>query len=124
MTGRFRQVVSVLGDGSVSGLTRKGDKAIDLRQLGMADIERVSEIIFCKTQQKWRAKIINGPMAGHSITVDDIRAAEQNSGVSLGLDEITSIKMGEDYVALFDDYDTAVKAEIMVLDYLRQAGIY
>lgn len=60
------QVVTISPSGELSGLQMKPGKGLDLTRLGEADVERISEILWHKAEQKWFVHILLGAKAGPS----------------------------------------------------------
>lgn len=115
------QVITIREDGSLAGLQRKD--GVDLTQLGEADVQRASEVLWDKSSQKWFV---------------EFRSAKEETGfthVSLfllgcayGNDPIVGFDSFRDMCndsppAYFTTYEAGVKAEIACLDYLRLNGI-
>ena len=107
----MRQVITIHTDGRVSGLQRKEGEGLDLRKLGHASIKRASEVLWDEVQQKWSVKITLGKYAGKYITKTMQYAI---SCRTCFIDEDF-----EETAMLFNEYDEAVSAEIMVLDHIR-----
>ena len=106
-----RQVIAFHTDGKVSGLQRKPGEGLDLRILGHASIVRASEVLWDEAEQKWFVKILIGKYAGKCITGSAMYAVGHRDYIS-----------ASDFAKppkLFTEYDTAVKAEVMVLDHIR-----
>ena len=111
----MKQVVTIGPNGEISGLDRK-KKGLDLRQFGKAEINRVSEIEFNSSTQKWFVHVIRGRFAGIALARGHY------------LDHLGHIPEGgavneDTLIVEFDDYDTAVAAEVAFLDAVRLKGI-
>ena len=135
----MRQVFSISSTGAIAGLQVKPGQGFDLRALGKqvgspATITRASEIVWDETRQSWRIELREGAgqYAGHRVTVDFLRE-EIGQGWLVRLRTLLDIASFrrqyegpipcEGHTALlFDEYDEAVKAEIAVLDCLREMG--
>ena len=102
-----RQVITIGPSGQISGLQRKPGQGIDLRQFGMAEIKRASEIEWIESKQQWAVRCLRGRYAGLFIAL-----------IHNG-DDVLSILASDHPVFLYNDYDTAVAHEIEALDYVR-----
>ena len=112
---RFRQVVTISPDGSLSGLERKRGQGIDLKMFGQAEVVRASHIVWregTEITRGWIVEFLKGPRAESLMVPADLE------GTGLLADR----RDATDGAALFDDYDDAVKAEIAVLDRDRLRG--
>lgn len=114
----MQQVITIGADGSVSGLQRKKGQGLDLRQLGDAKIERVSEIKFEEANQKWFVLPVSGAFEGHALT-DRLW-----NKYCAPLDPKADFIGERDGVLYFEDYDDAVKAEVAFLDAARRVGVF
>ena len=86
-----RQIVIIAPDGVISSLRRKD--GLDLRQFGNVEIQRVSDIKWCISKQKWYVEIIAGPLKGTVV-----------------------------HPLFYKEYEDAVEAETIFLDGLRKRG--
>ena len=102
-TDAKQQVVTIAPDGAISSLRRKD--GLDLRQFGNIEIQRVSDIKWCISKQKWYVEIIAGPLKGKILNYS-IWASDSTCG------------------AFFKEYEDAVEAEIISLDALRRKGVF
>lgn len=117
-----KQVITIEPGGAMSGLQRKPNQGIDLRQFGRADIQRASLIEWDEAEQAWFINILQN--AGKGVVTGDHLVS---AGVFLSDAVPTtryrfSTQVGVGVVALFDEYDDAVKVEIAYLDALRLRG--
>jgi hypothetical protein len=110
------QVLTISPTGEVSGLQRKPGQGFDLRKLGKAQIERVSEIVWDEENQNWFISILRGFFADR--LVSSVLWAAYVSETLPG----AGCTIRDDGVLLFEDYDQAVKAEVEFLDRARLAG--
>lgn len=119
-----KQVITIdPATGAISGLQTKPGNGIDLSKLGKATIKRASEVLWDSEKQQWYVEM--KPLQGNEhfevprvINKLMYHVADKN----IKFDQyICSTTMP---IAYFDTYDHAVNAEITVLDYLRQKGIY
>ncbi len=124
------QVVTITPQGGISGLQRKAGKGLDLRQFGHASIERVSEIVWVESSQRWTVHILNKNVADHAggsiLTHGDFYEVT-GSYLPDGADKPRGKwpdQCPTDLVIKFDDYDDAVAAEVKFLDALRVSGIF
>lgn len=120
------QVVTISPSGELSGLQMKPGKGLDLTRLGEADVERISEILWHKAEQKWFVHILLGAKAG-PLTVAKWEAADLGVGALHAIDpdyavETDEAKDYQDRLLIFTDYDRAVQAEIKYLDTVRLTG--
>ncbi len=118
------QVITIHPDGLASGLHYKKGKGLDLRALGPVSIERVSLVTWDDVEQAWFIKFIAGPRAGTEWTLEALNGltlvGDMGKGVQPGLPNGKSDGNGRLY---FEDYDEAVRTEIVVLDSDRLAGV-
>lgn len=116
----MKQLISIRPDGSIKGLQFKG-KGLDLRKFGKASINRVSEIDWCEDKQKWKIYFLQGVL-GH--TYADVSCL--TNYLKLSRSEEMAIRgksqLGEHNVLLFDDYDTAVEAEVLLIQAAVKSG--
>lgn len=109
-----KQLITIAADGSISGLQMKKGKGLDLRQFGPVSIIRSTEIEWDEKKQKWFVHFLRGEMSGKTLT-----------GTMLVGDETTPVPgiagIREDGTLLFDDYDTAVAAEVVMIQHFRKA---
>lgn len=103
------QVINIGVDGSVSSLQRKQGQGTDLRKLGEADIERASEIIWSKNNQKWYIQLLEP--YNRKVTIYDIE-----DGYPFLCEYVDRRVLTVDDTAYFNEYDHAVHAEILVLN--------
>lgn len=117
------QVITITADGSIKGLQRKD--GFDLRQMGEADINRVSEVVWEKQNQKWYVKFLQSEtvlLFEYDRILDEflIQAADENWPFEKWKElYYTTVHTPTAY---FDEYEDAVQAEIKTLDYLRIVG--
>lgn len=115
------QVVTIHSNGSLSGLERK--KGFDLKSLGKAKKERVSEIVWDEDTQKWYVEFKKLHLS--STLTESLYSAARHYFFTNNLAEhfidpdLDYSAVGGSNLIYFENYDEAVKAEIMVLDYLR-----
>lgn len=116
-----QQIVTIQPDGTISGLQRKPGKGLDLRSLGgVAEIVRVSEIVWSTPKQRWFIVFREGPLK-------DKIATHGMLGSATGDYTIDGVNMEMDIAnknLLFVDYDDAVKVEIAILDGFRKQGMF
>lgn len=117
----MNQVVTIKKDGTISGLQRKRGQGIDLRQFGHAQIERASEIKWNEGQQRWMIEIKNTAvrawMSDECVEILDFQDA-------VGSDPQMPYEVMGLGRLMFQDYDDAVKAEIVFLDAMRSRGVF
>ena len=126
------QVITISPRGELSGLQRKRGKGLDLRQFGHAEIERVSEIVWCADHQRWYVKILSlptgWPLGAGTMTLSNLLWAEHvGSDMPAGTDQICPNESGllrSVECLYFDDYDDAVAAEVKFLDSMRVQGLF
>lgn len=107
-----KQVISISPTGEMSGLVRKKGQGIDLGQFGNQKIQRATLVEHDEATQKWYINLLH-PVQNRDRTNAIVDEVELFS--IIGMDE-----MGRSgHTAYFDDYDVAVKAEIILLDYYR-----
>jgi hypothetical protein len=112
MANAATQVISVKTDGSLQGLQFKKN-GIDLRQFGNAAIKRATDIEWCEDAQKWKIKFLQGRLKGKY--ADRFLCAF----LAQGCDEN---KVDESGTLLFDEYDSAVSAEIEMIQSAVKSG--
>jgi hypothetical protein len=110
-----RQVITISPSGQISGLQVKPGKGVDLRQFGKAQIERASEIVWDDDHQRWFVQITRGQYAGKIIGHD---FCEEVGFKRHGID-VNYYCGAPDNRLVVQDYDEAVRLEIMVLDHIR-----
>ncbi len=118
------QVITINKEGGLEGLQRKD--GFDLRQMGEADIHRASEVLWSKEHQKWYVELRNVSLYKYITDIVLVLAssnAEQVQGVVLRIKENGELEALPDEICYFTEYEEAVKAEIMVLDFLRLRGL-
>lgn len=110
-----KQVITVKPFGQMAGLQHKQGQGIDLRQFGTAEITRASEVLWDSTKQKWYVEFRGGE--------DNILNGVKLTGKMFAhAGEICPFAINSD-VMLFDEYDDAVRAEILYLNFARMRGI-
>jgi hypothetical protein len=119
----MKQVITIHRDGSISGLQRKPGQGLDLRQLGKAEIRRATEILWNEEEQAWYIHILQGlhatdPLGPFHCGIADVSYEEVSALAPSGVRPA----YGGGYL-LFNEYDEAVKVEIVVLDALRVKGL-
>lgn len=108
------QVVTIGPDGSLTGLQYEGDKGLDLKQFGRAEINRASEVIFCTDRQQWHVEFRHaGAYSGKALT-NSLLAAARGHAVSPAV--------GAEDPAYFATYAQGVAGEIDTMNYLRLSG--
>jgi hypothetical protein len=120
------QVITITPAGTVSGLQVKKGKGFDLKALGRAAIERVSDITWNERAQAWTIKLLEpAPRMYRGVMT---RAVIDDAGVTLPdtarLDNISRWSNAPVELVLFDDYDDAVRFEIEFLNSLRVRGVF
>ena len=116
----MRQLISIKPDGSIKGLQFKG-KGIDLRRFGKASINRVSEIDWCEDKQKWRIYFLQGMLCHTYVDISCLTHSLKLSRADENL-ILSKAHLGEHNVLLFDDYDTAVEAEVLLIQAAVKSG--
>jgi hypothetical protein len=130
-----RQVITITAEGTMQGLQVKPGQGLDLRQFGECKIVRASEIVFSEQHQKWYIDVLQE--AGHGpvliMALAKVIADEDNTPIDDELDfqapegwgvaENTEGALPEGTL-LFNDYNDAVRVEILYLDSLRKQGVY
>lgn len=116
----MQQVVTISPDGTISGLQRKAGQGLDLRTLGKASIERVSEIKWDEDRQAWYVEVISGPLTNLILTA---QYRHKVAGLEGWFPEGATISTGTG-ILYFDDYDDAVRAEVEFLDAMRLKGVF
>ena len=117
----MRQVITIDKYGRVSGLHHKDPKAFQLSSLGAVKHTRTSEVIWDEEVQKWFVEFrhipekLNFKYLEHWLYLQALH--EQNFIAKVNFKDYYQQKK------YFTDYDNAVKAEILVLDYLRVNGL-
>lgn len=112
--GQF--TISVEANGAVSGLQSKPGQGFDLRQLGKAEIQRASEVLWDQEHQQWFVQIVRGKYAGQIIG----HALCELVGFKRYGIGIRYMCGAPDNRLVVEDYDEAVRLEIMVLDHIRR----
>lgn len=121
-----KQVITITPAGAVSGLQVKKGKGFDLKSLGHANIERVSEILWHERTQRWIIKLLDpAPMMYRGRLSLQVL---EHAGFPLP-DTATTAEVGifddiKRTLVLFEDYDDAVATEIAFLNSLRVRGIF
>ena len=105
-----KKIITVHTDGTVSALRYKDGP--DLSVMGRQAIKRASDIVWLEDRQKWAVKPLLGPLKG-LVTKEQVMRATRGENVPVN-------SRGD--VAVFDTYEDAVQAEIVVLDALRLQG--
>ncbi len=121
----MNQVVTITPDGGVSGLQRKRGRGLDLKAMGHAEVERVSEVSWDTIRQRWYV-VVHGPMTGEVLRYDLIRVCGLDFSDVTGRNKFfegSTIATGSGWY-LFEDYDDAVAAEVRFLDALRVTGVF
>ena len=123
----MNQVVTIGADGAISGLQRKKNQGVDLRQFGHAEIERASEIEWVESKQRWCVRILGYSLRCKTMDGSRVLCVRHWHNAGLTMDQLR--KLGAtftdvSYEILFQDYDDAVKAEVTFLDRLRKAGTF
>lgn len=108
-------MITIAPDGTVSGLQVKPGKGLDLRQFGKAQIERASEIVWDDTHQRWFVQVTKGKYIGRIISHT---FCEEVGFKRYGID-VSYYCGAPDNRLVVEDYDEAVRLEIMVLDHIR-----
>lgn len=119
-TAPTRQVITFKPDGTIEGLQFKG-KGVDLRKFGRAKIERTSDIIFNEDSQKYSIKFLHGTLAGQPATF--AQAADFNVPITEGIDCFGFPPGERDQILLFNEYDEAVTAEVLLIQSARLNGM-
>lgn len=110
----MKQVITISPDGVISGLQRKPGQGIDLTQFGKADVVRASEIVWQEGGVRgWTVQYMSGPRSGEKMTMEEWFLHEK----------APMVVDPDQEIAIFADYDDAVKAEILMLDWWRVRGM-
>lgn len=110
-----RQVITIAPSGAMSGLQRKPGQGLDLRQFGKADIRRASLIEWAEDVQGWYIHVLQEAGKGR-VHENDLKAA------GVAVPDGIAFTVGRRGALYFDEYDDAVKVEIIYLDALRAKG--
>ncbi len=110
---RTTQVLSISNTGVMQSLRKKKGQGIDLRTFGNTEVERVSEVLFDDTAQKFYVTFLAGLLAGRKLTYQLYSAVTGK----------TTAFINSKPVMLFDDYEDGVAAEVEVLDLIRKHSI-
>jgi len=118
------QVITIEPNGAVSGLQKKPGQGLDLRKLGKAVIQRASDIRWDEERQQWYVQVLRGKYAGTIVHHGQVHVSAcyfQKEAVNKDLAHSPDMTHTEpdSRTAFYDDYDEAVQAEIMFLDYVR-----
>lgn len=117
-----KQVITIEPGGAMSGLQRKPNQGIDLRQFGRADIQRASLIEWDADAQAWFINVLQEAGKGPVTLGDYCQASPARPCIIDYAPSVVTTNTGWDQVLLFGDYDDAVKVEIAYLDALRLRG--
>lgn len=105
------QVITITPTGGLEGLQHKKGRGVDLRGFGLADIRRVSEVVWLENMQAWAVRFILPPLSNQYLTL----------GLSLylhgKLDNVPEDKRRT--ILLFHEYEDAVDAEVLTLNHIR-----
>jgi len=120
------QTIQIGATGEVLGLQMKKGRGTDLRKLGPASIERVSEIVWDEDCQAWCVRLLQGELSGQHITYELVREynlwqSSEVSGalvLSNGWFDFGQIS-GPFY---YSDYDVAVDLEVAVIQWMIANG--
>lgn len=118
----MQQVITIAPDGSMSGLQRKPNQGIDLRQFGKANIQRASLIEWDEAEQAWFINVLQKAGEGPVTLGDYCQASPARPCIIDYAPSVITTNTGWDQVLLFGDYDDAVRVEIAYLDALRLQG--
>ena len=111
------QVITIKEDGSIHALRRKPNEGIDLRVLGNLRIKRVTDIAFSMEAQQFYVLFLLGELTGVVLTkeiYEDVVAKDCD----------TALYNISDGVMYFEEYEDAVKAEILFLEAARMKNLY
>lgn len=120
----MKQVVSIATDGTISTLQHKGGKGLDLRTLGVVDIQRASEVRWNEDEQAWYVVFCIG--AGNYanwVLSTYFLLSDENYDDLFQVDTLSFRVHDISGILLFREYEDAVVAEIAVLDRLRLRGL-
>lgn len=109
------QLITINPDGSLSGLDFKAKGAVSFRDLGPATTKRITDIEWEEERQCWNIRFLLGTLAGSLLTVD--LAQETHMPPSA-----YGAPHPETGVLGWDDYDTAVSAEVAMIQAARLTG--
>jgi hypothetical protein len=127
----MKQVISVSPTGDLTGLQHKPGQGVDLIALsadggGKADVVRASEVLWNKDAQKWTVQFKEGAgsYAGRYLDIELVMECMNFRLSTLDEPWVGSCPLSSwpSRIFLFPDYDSAIKAEIAVLNALRLGG--
>lgn len=120
------QVITISKTGVVSGLQVKKGKGFDLKSLGRASIERVSEILWHERTQKWIIKLLDPAPAMYRgrLSLQVLEHAGFPFPAHATTEEVGIFTDVKRTLVLFEDYDDAVITEIAFLNSLRVRGVF
>lgn len=116
------QLISIDPFGGVESLQFKGT-GIDLRDMGNARIERVSDIVFDETTQRWQIKLLLGECAGELVPGALVSAALSHAEAEDMPHTSFEWELAGP-LAAFREYDDAVAAEVLVVQWARLTGAF
>lgn len=116
-----KQLISIHPDGSVTGLQFK-KKGINLQKLGHAVTRRVTDIEWNDYTQDWQIRFLMGTLRGRLLTHELALLAEMPPESLGSAPELRGPDKLEYLTCHFDDYDTAVAAEIEFIQRIRLMG--
>jgi hypothetical protein len=108
----MKQVLAIDAAGGIAGLQAKSGRGIDLRKMGHAKIDRVSDIRWDEKHQSWYVDILHGTDAGPLTLV-------KMNEVGLLLVPTKGTRYG---ILLWDEYEDAVAGEIAYVNACLLSG--
>jgi len=112
----MNQLITIRPDGSITGLDFKR-AGLDLRKLGKAQTERVSEVTFAEERQQWLVQYVALPGMQGNMTLFNVAQSKAD------LSKLTYFIGAPANTLYFPDYEDAVAAEVAVIQGLREQGL-
>lgn len=65
-------VFGITSDGNIFGINTEIERFLDVKYLGDSEVERISDIKWCKERKAWYVEVIKGTLKGHTLTRGDV----------------------------------------------------
>lgn len=118
------QLITIDPFGGAESLQFKGT-GVDLREMGSVEIQRVSDVVFDSALQRWTVKLLLGEKAGLPLTAHMVEKARSHAEAEgIPFTPFSFEKRGRRSLATFQEYDDAVAAEVLVIQWARLTGAF
>ena len=123
----MNHVITVSPIGELTALLCRKGQGVSIKELGQADIERYSEIVFLKEHQKFAVKFLQEFKDKH-LSVPLMRSfslliQEYAQDLYDKYLETLANSSDEQKILLFDEYEDAVRAEVQFYNIVRASKI-